>query len=99
MKIIAFLAVSVVGVIIMPAASIHHARNREWAGGRIRQDTQPKKPSFANPVLELEIKHESGVTAIAFSPDNKILAVGADDYAPQTRGRDGEDLAYQVEPQ
>jgi len=31
----------------------------------------------------LELKHESGVTAISFSPDNKILAIGADDYTVQ----------------
>jgi hypothetical protein len=83
MKIIAVLAVSVVGVIILPAMSFLHARNREWAGGRIRQAAQPKKASFANPVLELEIKHESGVTAIAFSPDNSLLAIGAADYTIQ----------------
>ena len=34
-------------------------------------------------ILELEIKHESGVTAIAFSPESKILAIGADDYTIQ----------------
>lgn len=83
MKIIAVLAMSVVGVIILPAVSFLHARNREWAGSRIRQNAQSKKASFANPVLELEIKHERGVTAIAFSPDNKILAIGADDYTIQ----------------
>jgi hypothetical protein len=83
MKIIAVLAVSVVGIIILPAMSFLHARNRKWAGSRIRQDAQPKKASFANPVLELEIRHESGVTAIAFSPDNSLLAIGADDYTIQ----------------
>jgi WD40 repeat protein len=83
MKIIAVLAASVVGAIILPAVSFLHARNREWAGSRIRQDAQPKKASFANPVLELEIRHERGVTAIAFSPDNKLLAIGADDYTIQ----------------
>jgi WD40 repeat protein len=83
MKMIAVLAMSVVGVIIFPAASFLHARNREWAGSQFRQDAQPKKASFTNPVLELEIKYESGVTAIAFSPDSKILAIGADDYTTQ----------------
>src|SRR5262249_37569906 len=83
MKMIAVLAMSVVGRIIFPAASFLHARNREWAGGQFRQDAQPKKASFTNPVLELEIKYESGVTAIAFSPDSKILAIGADDYTIQ----------------
>lgn len=47
------------------------------------QGAQPKKASFDNPVIELEIKHEVGVTAIAFSPDSNILAVGADDYTIQ----------------
>jgi len=83
MKMIAVLAMSVVGGIIFPAASFLHARNREWAGGQFRQDAQPKKASFTNPVLELEIKYESGVTTIAFSPDSKILAIGADDYTIQ----------------
>ena len=83
MKMIAVLAMSVVGVIIFPAASFRHIRNREWAGGHFRQDAQPKKASFTNPVLELEIKYDSGVTAIAFSPDSKILAIGADDYTIQ----------------
>ena len=83
MKIIAVLAMSVFGVMILPAVSFLHVRNGEWTGSGIRQDAQPKKASFANPALELEIKHETGVTAIAFSPDNKILAVGADDYTVQ----------------
>ncbi len=83
MKIIAVLAMSVVGGIILPAASFLQARNGEWAGGRIRQDARLKKASFDNPLLELEIKHELGVTAIAFSPDSKILAIGADDYTIQ----------------
>ena len=74
---------SVVGGIILPAASFLQARNGEWAGGRIRQDARLKKASFDNPLLELEIKHELGVTAIAFSPDSKILAIGADDYTIQ----------------
>jgi len=77
MKKIAVLAISVVGIMILPAVSFLHASSKEWAGGQILQDTQPKKASLANPALELEIKHETGVTAIAFSPDNKILAVGA----------------------
>ena len=42
MKMIAVQAMSVVGVIIFPAASFLHARNREWAGGQFRQDAQPK---------------------------------------------------------
>ena len=71
MKIIAVLAMSVVGMIILLAVSFLHARNKEWAGGQILQDAQPKKASFANPVLELEIKHETGVTAISFSSDNR----------------------------
>jgi WD40 repeat protein len=83
MKIIAVLAMSVVGVMILLAVRFLHAKNKEWAGGQIQQDAQPKKASFANPALELEIKHETGVTAIAFSPDNKILAIGADDYTVQ----------------
>jgi len=83
MKIIAVLVISVFGVIILPAVSFLHARNGKWAGGGIWQDAQSKKASFDNPVLELEIKHESGVTAIAFSPDSKILAIGADDYTVQ----------------
>src|SRR5262245_41794994 len=86
MKIIAVVAISVFGVMILPALSILHARDGEWTGGGIRQDALPKKASFANPILELEIKHETGVTAIAFSPDNKILAVGADDYTIQLWG-------------
>jgi len=77
MKKIAVLAISVVGIMILPAVSFLHASSKEWAGGQILQDAQPKKASLANPALELEIKHETGVTAIAFSPDNKILAVGA----------------------
>jgi WD40 repeat protein len=83
MKIIAVLVMSVVVIMILPAVSFLHARNKEWAGGKIPQDAQPKKASLANPALELEIKHETGVTAIAFSPDNKILAVAADDYTIQ----------------
>ena len=68
---------------ILPVVSFLHARNKEWAGGQILQDAQPKKASFANPALEWQIKHETGVTAIAFSPDSKLLAVGADDYTIQ----------------
>ena len=83
MKIIAVLAMSVVGIMILPAVSFLHASSKEWAGGQIQQDAKPKKASFANPELEWEIKHETGVTAIAFSPDNTILAVGADDYTIQ----------------
>src|SRR5262245_63913709 len=83
MKIIAVLAMSVVGIMILPAVSFLHASSKEWAGGQIQQDARPKKASFANPELEWEIKHETGVTAIAFSPNNKILAVGADDYTIQ----------------
>jgi WD40 repeat protein len=80
MKIIAVLAMSVVWIMILPAVSFLHARNKVCAGAQTLQDSRPKKASFANPALELEIKHETGVTAIAFSPDNTILAVGADDY-------------------
>jgi WD40 repeat protein len=83
MKIIAVLMMSVVGIMILPAVSFIDAGNKECAGAQIPQDSQPKKPSFADPALELEIKHETGVTAIAYSPDNKILAVGADDYTIQ----------------
>jgi WD40 repeat protein len=83
MKKIAVLAMSVVGIMILPAVSFLHARNKEWAGDHIQQDAKPKKASFANPELEWEIKHETGVTAISFSPDNKFLAVGADDYTIQ----------------
>jgi WD40 repeat protein len=83
MKIIAVLAMSVVGIMILPAVSFLHANSKEWAGGQIQKDARPKKASFSNPELEWEIKHETGVTAIAFSPDNKILAVGADDYTIQ----------------
>src|SRR5262249_39364025 len=83
MKIIALLIVSVIGTTIMPAVNIIHARNIGFVGARIRQDVQPKKASFADPLLELEIKNEMGVTAIAFSPDNRILATGADDYTIQ----------------
>jgi WD40 repeat protein len=67
----------------MPAVSFLHASSKESAGGQILQDSQPKKASLDNPVLEWEVKHETGVTAIAFSPDNKILAVAADDYTVQ----------------
>src|SRR5262245_21502964 len=79
MKKITVLALSVVGIMILPAVSFLHASSKEWAGGQIQQNAQPKKASLANPELEWEIKHETGVTAIAFSPDNKILAIGADD--------------------
>jgi hypothetical protein len=74
MKIIAVLAMSVVGIMILPAVSFLHANSKEWAGGQIQQDARPKKASFANPELELEIKHETGVTAIAFSPDKEMRA-------------------------
>lgn len=80
MKIIAVLAMSVVWIMILPAVGFLHARNKVCTGAQILQDSRPEKASFANPALELEIKHETGVTAIAFSPDNMILAVGADDY-------------------
>src|SRR5215813_2808276 len=83
MKKIAVLAMSVVVIMILPAVSHLHARNRESAGGQIQQDFQLRKASLADPALEFEIKHETGVTAIAFSPDNKILAVAADDYTVQ----------------
>src|SRR5262245_16828950 len=83
MKIIALLIVSVIGTTIMPAVNVTPARNRELVGARIRQGAQSKKASFADPALELEIKLERGVTAIAFSPDNRILATGADDYTIQ----------------
>src|SRR5262245_10202445 len=83
MKKITVLALSVVGIMILPAVSFLHASSKEWAGGQIQQNAQPKKASLANPELEWEIKHETGVTAIAFSPDNKILAIGADDYTIQ----------------
>ena len=67
MKIIAVLAMSVVWIMILPAVSFLRARNKECAGAQILQDSRPKKAIFANPALELEIKHETGVTAIAFS--------------------------------
>jgi len=89
MKIIAVLAMSVIGVIILPAASFLQSRNGEWVGGRTLQDAQPKKASFDNPVLELEIKREVGVTAIACSPDSLVTAVA---FSP-----DGQRLASGTE--
>src|SRR5262249_45522263 len=83
MKMIALLIGSVIGSTMMPAVNFIHARNIELVGARFRHDAQPKKASYADPTFELEIKHERGVTAIAFSPDNRILATGADDYTIQ----------------
>jgi WD40 repeat protein len=82
MKRFAFLAAALVGIACLPASSFIHAKKSVLAGAR-QQSAQPKKASVDNPLLELEIKHEFGVTAIAYSPDRKLLAVGADDYTVQ----------------
>jgi WD40 repeat protein len=83
MKVFALLIASVIGTTTMPAVNSIHLSGRDLAGSRIRQDAQLKKASFADPVLQLQIKHERGVTAIAFSPDNKLIATGSDDYTIQ----------------
>jgi WD40 repeat protein len=82
MKRLAILAAALIGITCLPASSFIHARKSELAGDR-QQSDRPKKASVDNPLLELEIKHKFGVTAIAFSPDSKFLAVGADDYTVQ----------------
>jgi WD40 repeat protein len=83
MKLFALLMASVLGTTTLPVVNHLHTWSVDLAGSRIRQDARLKKASFADPVLELEINHERGVTAIAFSPDNKLLATGADDFTIQ----------------
>jgi WD40 repeat protein len=83
MKVFALVMASVIGATTMPVVNPLHAWSMDLAGNRIRQDAQPKKEGFADPVLQLQIKHERGVTAIAFSPDGKLIATGSDDYTIQ----------------
>jgi WD40 repeat protein len=99
MKAVDLLVVFVIGIALMPAVKALPMRNKNLAGNEIRQDTGQKKASLANPLLELEIKLESGVTAIAFSPDNKTLAIGAHDYTIQLRdAKTGREELQLLEP-
>jgi len=65
---------------MIPTVNSLNEWSREIAGNRISQDPQLKKASLTNPTLEFQLKLKRGVTALAFSPDNKLLATADDDY-------------------
>ncbi|MBO0797980.1 MAG: WD40 repeat domain-containing protein [Blastocatellia bacterium] len=68
---------------MIPAVNSFNEWSRDIAGNRIRQDPQLKNASLTNPVLEFQLKLNRGVTALAFSPDNKLLSTANDDYTIQ----------------